>query len=148
MPAKTDSVDAGHRRARREPFAICCPPLPRVALSDGKLSRVKGALINAEGWYVDPFGLHGARWFSDGTPTALVRDGQTESNDEPPSKTFDGELSQIVGATAVDGEDLRRADGDEPPFDPAEGARAAFDIMDQIGPNVFWHPKPHRRGRS
>ena len=29
--------------------------------------------MNAEGWYVDPYGLHGARWFSDGTPTALVR---------------------------------------------------------------------------
>jgi hypothetical protein len=37
-----------------------------------------------EGWYVDPFGVHAARWFSDGTPTALVRDqGGIESRDDP-----------------------------------------------------------------
>jgi hypothetical protein len=38
----------------------------------------------AEGWYRDPFGAHEARWFSEGIPTALVRDGQLESHDPPP----------------------------------------------------------------
>ncbi|MGO9558621.1 MAG: hypothetical protein ACLPQS_12840 [Acidimicrobiales bacterium] len=37
-----------------------------------------------EGWYRDPYGSHEARWFSDGTPTALVRDGRQESQDPPP----------------------------------------------------------------
>jgi hypothetical protein len=46
-----------------------------------------------EGWYADPFGTHVARWFSDGTPTALVRDvGGVTSLDEPPSLTYTGEL--------------------------------------------------------
>ena len=27
-----------------------------------------------EGWCTDPFGLHEARWLSDGVPTKLVRD--------------------------------------------------------------------------
>jgi hypothetical protein len=32
--------------------------------------------VNAEGWYVDPFGSHEARWFSDGVPTGLVRESR------------------------------------------------------------------------
>jgi hypothetical protein len=36
---------------------------------------------SAEGWYKDPTGHHSERWFSDGTPTALVRDGQVEAHD-------------------------------------------------------------------
>jgi hypothetical protein len=40
--------------------------------------------MREEGWYVDPFGHHEARWISDGSPTALVRDGQIESKDPPP----------------------------------------------------------------
>jgi hypothetical protein len=103
--------------------------------------------MNEEGWYLDPFGQHEARWFSDGIATALVRDGKEESTDEPPSTTFEGELTRIEGLTPVDGADLRRSDDNdnEPPFDPAAGSRAAFDIMDQIGPGVFWHTKSGRR---
>lgn len=41
--------------------------------------------MNAEGWYLDPYGLHDERWFSDGSPTALVRDGRTVSQDTPPT---------------------------------------------------------------
>jgi hypothetical protein len=40
-----------------------------------------------EGWYADPFGRHEQRWFSAGTPTALVRDRGAESLDEPPPET-------------------------------------------------------------
>jgi len=39
---------------------------------------------NAQNWCPDPFGMHEARWFSNGTPTALVRDGGVESQDAPP----------------------------------------------------------------
>jgi hypothetical protein len=43
------------------------------------------------------------------------------------------------------GDDLKRADDvDAEEFDPRAGSRAAFDIMDAIGPDVFWHPKPAR----
>ena len=39
-----------------------------------------------EGWYTDPYGRHEARWFSDGTPTKLVRDRGVESYDKPPDE--------------------------------------------------------------
>jgi hypothetical protein len=45
-----------------------------------------GEVLKPEGWYVDPFGRHEARWISDGGPTALVRDGGRELKD-PPSDT-------------------------------------------------------------
>src|SRR5215469_6536530 len=38
-----------------------------------------------QGWFIDPFGAHQARYFSGGSPTRLVRDGEVESYDEPPS---------------------------------------------------------------
>ncbi len=38
----------------------------------------------AQNWRIDPYGLHEARWFSQGFPTALVRDGAVESQDPPP----------------------------------------------------------------
>jgi len=54
-----------------------------------------------EGWYVDPFGKHAARWFSDGTPTALVRDaGGVTSQEEPPSPTYTGELELVADSLA------------------------------------------------
>ena len=37
-----------------------------------------------EGWYTDPYSRDAARWFSEGKPTKLVRDGGVESYDEPP----------------------------------------------------------------
>ena len=35
--------------------------------------------MKAEGWYQDPYQMHEDRWYSDGTPTALVRDADVES---------------------------------------------------------------------
>ena len=40
--------------------------------------------MHEEGWYTDPYGLHEARWMSDGHPTALVHDGGVEANDPAP----------------------------------------------------------------
>jgi hypothetical protein len=37
-----------------------------------------------EGWYIDPYGLHEARWMSMNKPTKLVRDGEVESYQDPP----------------------------------------------------------------
>jgi hypothetical protein len=100
--------------------------------------------MNEEGWYIDPFGVHEARWFSDGSPTSLVRDGAAESGDEPPSDTSSGELTRLAGRQAVNGEDHRRSDSDAAPYDPSAGPLAAFDMMGQIGPGVPWHHKPRR----
>jgi len=44
--------------------------------------------MKEEGWYTDPYGLHERRWFSDGSPTKLVSDGGTTSNDPPPNMPF------------------------------------------------------------
>jgi hypothetical protein len=47
---------------------------------------------NAQGWYSDPCRRHKARWFSDGTPTALVRDDGVESTDPPLKAQFTDKL--------------------------------------------------------
>ena len=67
-----------------------------------------------EGWYTDPFGLHEARWLSDGHPTKLVRDGGVESYDQIP----DGPATQTPmrleeDPEATDGADMIRADSAE-----------------------------------
>jgi hypothetical protein len=78
-----------------------------------------------EGWYTDPYGLHDARWFSDGRPTKLVRDGTEESYDDPPDEPPPERPKPIEGHGASHGDDLRRADEARPPgFDP-ERARHA-----------------------
>lgn len=65
---------------------------------------------SAEGWYKDPYGEHETRWFSDGTPTALVRDGSVESRDEPPERPFVGPLERPEPSHAATASDMRRAD--------------------------------------
>ena len=51
-----------------------------------------------QGWFQDPFGLHEERYFSAGRPTKLVRDGQVEHFDAPPSTT-----SEQAAAVAGEG---------------------------------------------
>jgi hypothetical protein len=52
-----------------------------------------------EGWEPDPFGHHEARYFVDGQPTKLVRDGSVEGFDDlPPRSTWPPHL-QGEGAT-------------------------------------------------
>jgi hypothetical protein len=90
-----------------------------------------------EGWYKDPFGLHAARWFSDGTPTQLVRDGDgAESYDQPPSPTYEGELEPITGDPADDGSDLLRADAGNPDdqiFDPNAAVGGVWEDFGESG---------------
>jgi hypothetical protein len=70
-------------------------------------------LTEAEGWYEDPYGRHSHRWYSDGHPTALVRDvgegHMTEGRDEPTSPELPG-VTPVVAPEATDGSDLHRAD--------------------------------------
>ena len=44
--------------------------------------------MREEGWYTDPYELHGGRWFSDGVPTKLVSDNGIASNDPPPNTPY------------------------------------------------------------
>jgi len=93
--------------------------------------------MNEEGWYLDPYGRHEARWISVGTPTALVRDGEVESQDPPPATPVEGTLVPVEVTPATDGSDLRRADEAEAgsePFDPnALADRASVAIDESTG---------------
>lgn len=63
-----------------------------------------------EGWYTDPFIRHEARWFSNGSPTSLVRDAGTTSTDPPPDSPATGDMRLIDPAASVAADDLARAD--------------------------------------
>ena len=66
--------------------------------------------MREQGWYVGPFEIQEARWFSDGTPTALVRDGTKGSYDPPPPCPVTRPLQLAPGVPPPNGDDLRRAD--------------------------------------
>jgi hypothetical protein len=92
--------------------------------------------MNAEGWYRDPYGLHEARWISDGAPTALVRDGGVESRDQPPSTAFEGALEPVAEDGPADGEDLLRADDEgagDAIFDPNAAVPGVWDAFGRSG---------------
>lgn len=64
----------------------------------------------AEGWYRDPYGIHQDRWFSAGTPTSLVRDGDAEGRDDPPAYAPPVPLEEIPDNDPFPEDALRRAD--------------------------------------
>ena len=87
----------------------------------------------AQGWYRDPYGVHEDRYLSAGAPTKLVRDGGSESYDEPPVRPLpDGALVSATSAAdeSGNGSDLRRADeaSSQDPYSPEAAKRAAFDV--------------------
>ena len=51
-----------------------------------------------QGWFLDPFGEHEARYFSNGWPTSVVRDGETELYHEPPAGASGFEFGQLTPA--------------------------------------------------
>jgi hypothetical protein len=89
--------------------------------------------MTAQGWYLDPFGHHEARWFSDGIATALVQDHGVESKDEPQNQAIEeSELVLFHGTPPMDGSDIRRADDTTAEaFDAKAQSRAAFDAMNK-----------------
>jgi hypothetical protein len=90
--------------------------------------------VRAEGWYRDPFDVHADRWFSDGRPTALVRDGADEANDPPPVAEYTGPLTDSVVDVPTDGSDLARADDPSTiPFKRSDGIKAAIDSAGYTG---------------
>jgi len=88
--------------------------------------------VNEEGWYIDPYGRHEARWISEGTPTALVRDSGVESEDPPPDRPVTVDMVPWTAEDVHDAGDLQRADDAEAhDFDPKKLAQAASDAIDE-----------------
>jgi len=88
--------------------------------------------MNEEGWYVDLFGRHEARWISGGSPTALVRDGGVEARDPPPDEPITSEMVPWAPGPRYDGGDLKRADDAESQeFDPQKPTQAASIAIDE-----------------
>jgi len=147
--------------------ALCGNPGRSIArrrplLSGDTVRRVElGPQV--EGWYKDPFGRHGDRWFSAGIATNLVRDGEAISHDPPPAGPLPSALTESEERT--DAYETSRA-GDEPspevpdalsnvlgttpmawarahagcPHRPLSGSRP--------GPFWAWLPSGHIRRRS
>jgi hypothetical protein len=81
----------------------------------------------AQGWYLDPYGRHQDRYFSQGQPTKLVRDGEVESVDPPPAEPLPaGELVSVERPGAQDGSDLLRTDRPSGTYDPGQAINEAF----------------------
>ena len=120
--------------------ALCAAvgPLRRAAQSCGGVSNAAysdGVKPDAQGWYRDPYGLHEDRYFSAGVATKLVRDGETESYDEPPDRPFPD--APLVPAPSPEdeeghGSDLRRADeaSNDDPYSAEAAKQRAFDVFD------------------
>lgn len=86
--------------------------------------------MEEEGWYVDPYGVHEARWISAGTPTALARDGDVESQDPPPSTPYVGQLAELPETVPTKADNLLRADdADSKTFDPDSEEEAVWNVF-------------------
>jgi hypothetical protein len=95
--------------------------------------------MEAEGWYYDPYKRHEARWFSDGTPTGLVRDRHQVthdplSTDAPPDPPPDPPVPWDGDATAQNGDDLLRADARQ---QGGAGEGGESEQIDQVARVVF-----------
>ncbi len=90
-----------------------------------------------QGWHADPFGLHEQRYFSVGTPTKLVRDGNVESHDEPPTDECSPEDVAVVASAALAASAAASAS------QPDSGHR---DLV-SLGRKPTLHPAPPARRR-
>jgi hypothetical protein len=91
--------------------------------------------MNAEGWFVDPFGNHQARWISEGRPTALVRDGTVETQDPPPRIDYSGPFERLAPEGHSDSHDMPRADD-------AEGAQPDYGQAGMSAITTYFPPGP------
>ena len=93
--------------------------------------------MKAQGWYRDPYGVHEDRYFSDGQPTKLVRDGSVECYDPPPPGPPKTHLVEVSRSEPGDGNDLRRADdfaAGPPVYDKKAAFWAALDSVAVYAP--------------
>jgi hypothetical protein len=96
-----------------------------------------------EGWCTDPFGRHDARWMSAGAPSSLVRDGTTESHDEPPDEEPSVVPERIVPVGGP-GSTRRADDAQLEYFDPQRAVDAAETTVDS-SPIPRFRTKPSWR---
>jgi hypothetical protein len=92
-------------------------------------------ILGAIGWYRDPYGVHEDRYFSQGFPTKLVRDGCVESYDPPPGRFLPELLIPVplAGPAVFNGTDLRRADdATRKPPGRRTAMRPALSVFEQI----------------
>ena len=93
--------------------------------------------MKAQGWYRDPYLVHEDRYFSQGEPTKLVRDGGTECFDPPPPGPAKADLVEVPDSGEADGRDLRRADDSAAGpaiYDKKAAYLAALDSVAVYGP--------------
>jgi hypothetical protein len=94
--------------------------------------------MKAQGWYRDPYLVHEDRYFSDGQPTKLVRDGDTEAYDPPPPGPPKLEaVGEPEKPGSYDGNELRRADDSSAgpvSYDSDKAFWAALDSVIVYGP--------------
>lgn len=92
--------------------------------------------VQAQGWYRDPYSVHEDRYFSDGQPTKLVRDGGVDGYDPPPPGPPEAELVAVPDSQPSDGDDLRRADDRSAGtvYNPKATAWSAIDSALVYGP--------------
>ena len=85
-----------------------------------------------QGWFVDPCAVHEQRWLSQGSPTALARDGRAEAQDPPPDRPMPGPSKRATPTprTGPAGADLKRAD----PRDRGIAADGQFDFLGNSAP--------------
>jgi len=131
MALVRDRATEGHDAPTGETFSGPLTPIDEEEPAGPKDMRRAGGddLMSAEGWYVDPFGAHAARWFSGGVPTSLVRDDGQESHDDPPPTSYGGSLVPIPDGR-YEVTDDRRADDNEPTWDPRDGPMPS-DLFEQ-----------------
>jgi hypothetical protein len=99
--------------------------------------------MDAEGWYLDPFGLHEERWYSKGTATSLVRDSHVESKDPPPPNPPPNRaLIRKAAPASSRSDDLRRADDAERGENDSNYGDAAFDSFATV--HTIWDPLQQR----
>jgi hypothetical protein len=99
--------------------------------------KSKEVPVKAQGWYRDPYRVHEDRYFSDGQPTKLVRDGGAESYDPPPPGPAEVELVEVAQSPPADNSDLRRADersAGPGVYDKKAAFWAALDSVAAYGP--------------
>jgi hypothetical protein len=92
--------------------------------------------VKAQGWYRDPYCLHQDRYFSDGQPTKLVRDGEAECYDPPPPGPPLVNLVEVPDTPSANGSDLYRADNSSArpaTYDGKAALRAALDSVAVYG---------------
>lgn len=111
-------------------------------------------MAELQGWYVDPWLRHEARYFSDGRPTSLVRDGDHESADPPPP--LPAQVIDPAPATLTHGDEapqrvfrgseFERNWGGAQGYDRGDDPRAGENLVDRLVIPVFSILRPSRFG--